>query len=181
MLTGLLGTVEWGHVRSALGGSGFVPESLQRLSLAETDEEANAAYWTLDNRVVVQGQLFEAARWLVGPLVSAMQAGLASPARRRVVDLLVEIALGTPDQSELLVGNEQLGDACRQEITHGLWCFYGLLDDHDARVRMGAIEVLDAVEFDRLRLARVMLEVGLHDADPAVRARASEVQPESAG
>jgi hypothetical protein len=35
------------------------------------------------------------------------------------------------------------------------------------------------VESDRPRLAHVMLEVGAHDADPAVRTRASEVARES--
>lgn len=181
VLTGLIGTVDWAAARSMLGGSAFVPESLARLLRAESDEEAEAAYWELDNRVVVQGQLFDAARLLVGPLVSALQTRLAPSARRQVVDLLVEIALGTPDQSELLLGNEELAAQCRREIERGLWCFYGLLDDGDARVRMGAVDVLDAVESDRGRLSRVMLEVSQRDPDSAVRSRASEVGPGPVG
>jgi hypothetical protein len=177
----LLGMVDWSAVRSMPGGSGFVPQSVARLLLAESEEDAAAAYWELDNRVVVQGQLFEAARWIVAPLVSALQVRLAPPSRRRVVDLLVEIALGVPDQSECEAGNEELGEACRQEIKQGLWCFYGLLDDDDARVRIGAIDVLDAVDSDRRRLARVMAEVGSHDHDPDVRARAVEAGREAIG
>lgn len=181
VLYGLLQTVDWNHVRSAMGGSGFVPESLKRLNQAKTDEEANEAYWTLDNRVVVQGQLFDAARWVVGPLVSTLQAGVAAPARRRVVDLLVEIALGVPHQSELQAGNEQLGEACRQQLKLGLWCFYGLLNDHDARVRIGAIDILEALEVDQPRLGAVMSELRDRDSDPAVRLRAAEVQANPAG
>jgi hypothetical protein len=176
VLAGLLGGVDWSAVRSIMGGSDFVPGSLDRLLSATSQDAATTAYWELDNRVVVQGQLFPAAQWVIGPLLSALQAGLPLPARQRVVDLLVEIALGAPDESELALGNDKLDDACRREFRQGTWGLYGLLEDEDPTVRIGAVEILDAVEVDRERLLRVAAEIAQRDTDAETRSRAAQVR-----
>jgi hypothetical protein len=176
VLAGLLGGVDWSAVRSIMGGSDFVPGSLARLVSATSEDAATTAYWELDNRVVVQGQLFPAARLVIGPLLAALQAGLPVPARRLVVDLLVEIALGAPDESELALGNDKLDASCRQEFRQGIWGLYGLLDDAEAQVRIGALEILDAVEVDRERLLRVAAEIAERDTDAGTRSRATQVR-----
>jgi RHS repeat-associated protein len=64
---------------------------------------------------------------------------------------------------------EQCGSDCHLDTTDGLKVVSGSSGD----------SFNNAVESDRPRLAHVMLEVGAHDADPAVRTRASEVARES--
>ncbi|MBT2499558.1 hypothetical protein J7E25_10650 [Agromyces sp. ISL-38] len=171
----LVNSVSWSERRSIMGPSAYVPEAFGALLEANTDEEADAAYWQLDNRIVVQGQLFEASRWLIGPLVTALGRALWSGVRLRIVNLLVEIALGQPDESELRAGNEALLEHCHRELLGGLWVFYGLLEDPDPDVRIGAIDLLETVEPDRDRLIAVLTEARIHDADFNVARRASEV------
>ncbi len=173
-IQGLLSGIVWDDVRSLPGGSGFVPDALLRLMAADSDAAAEEAYWELDNRVVVQGGLFEVAQFVIAPLLCALQDSVTLSAKPKVVDLLVEIALGEPDESELAGGNSDLGERCRAELRHGLWQFYGLLGDADSSVRIGAILVLQTIETDRSRLARVLNVVSVMDPDPQVRRRAIE-------
>lgn len=172
----LLGSVDWDSKRSSLGSSEFVPRAVTSLLSAVTPAEAKAAYWQLDNRVVVQGQLFEAAQHVIGPLLVGLQGSLSPAARHRVVDLLVEFVLATPDESEKELGNLNLDRACRQEIERGTWSIYPLLEDPDARVREGSIELLDAVESDRTRLATALALLAEADPEERVRARALEAR-----
>jgi len=164
-----------GLKRSNLGSSGFVPQAVTELLAAETHDEAKAAYWKLDNRVVVQGQLFESAQHVIGPLLVGLQGPL-SAARHRVVDLLVEFVLAVPDESENARGKLNVDQACREEIARGTWSIYPLLEDPDARVREGAIELLDAVESDRERLVAVLAPLVEADPEDRVRNRAAEVR-----
>jgi len=51
---------KWESLRSAASARD-IPETIERLRLAATEEEASNAYWRIDNEVIIQGALFEAA------------------------------------------------------------------------------------------------------------------------
>src|SRR6266446_2878583 len=171
----MLASVDWRRTRSLTGSSSdSVPDAFRRLIDAQTDADASEAYWMLDNRVVVQGRLFEASEKLVAPLLGALELDLSPSARHRVVELLTEIAVGVTGKEELAIGNSGLGDACRAAIRLGLPRIYVLLQDPDRRVRAAVLHILDAVELDRTRLAAAAASVARTDPDEEVRNYARE-------
>jgi hypothetical protein len=66
-----------------------------------------AAYWRLENHLVVQGSVFEAAEPSVSVLVAALADERPRHVRVSILDLLFQILNGGPDHSEvaLLVGS----------------------------------------------------------------------------
>lgn len=70
-----VGVPDWRSLRTLIGPADFVPTVIDRLLTATTDDEASTAYWELDNRVVVQGQLFEAAEAVAHELVTRICSG----------------------------------------------------------------------------------------------------------
>jgi hypothetical protein len=170
-----LETVDWSAQRVIAGRSGAdVPAAVERLLAASSDDEAEAAYWLLDNRVVVQGQLFQAALPLVDVLLAALAGPLPPIARVYVADLLVEIAKGVPDESELARGNGTLEDDVRRAARAGLWLIYSLCLDGDTRLRERGLFIADAIDADRGRFGRLLANA-LRDPEKSVRAIAAEL------
>lgn len=167
----LLGMVSWDKTRSISGSSESVPEAILELISAESADTAEQAYWKLDNRIVVQGQLFDSACYVIGPLLTGLQIGVTPHVKLPVVNLLVEIAKGVPDETEIRAGNSELAARCQDELRKGLWIFYSLLADQNADIRLGAIELLDCVETDRSRFQAVMEILAKTDLDERVRTR----------
>lgn len=114
---------DWHSLRTLIGPADFVPSAIDRLMTAKTDAEAVTAYWELDNRVVVQGQLFEAAEAVAREMVRRIcTTEVSPPGLVRALDLLVELAYGEADASEVVVGDGDLGSRCRDEIRQGMPC-----------------------------------------------------------
>lgn len=141
------GVPDWRSLRTLIGPADFVPTAIDRLLTATTDAEASTAYWELDNRVVVQGQLFEAAEAVAHELVTRICSGGASmPGLSRALDLLVELAYGEPDASEVAVGNVSLGERCRDEIRMGMQCLQTTAATGDDRARAAIRDLVDLIE-----------------------------------
>jgi len=62
---------DWGSLRSVRSAAA-VPGAIEALRTADTDDVAKEAYWRIDNEVVVQGELFEAAIATACCLVAAL-------------------------------------------------------------------------------------------------------------
>lgn len=140
---------DWERLRSMGGGAGFVPQAIHRMLHAVSTEDAGTAYWQLDNRVVVQGQLFEAAQATAHEVATAPCRGDASnPGLCRALDILVEIASGEPDRSEIAIGNTQLADRCRVMLRQFLPCWYSIGESKDERVLLGLLDLLEVLEDD---------------------------------
>jgi len=162
----------WGRLETASGTAEHVPDALKHLAQARTEDEAKAAYWELDNEVVVQGRLYEAAVPVVSVLLAMLQGQLSRVARARVVDLLVEIALGDPPaRGDKPDGG--LGELCRALVREGIWTVYGLLLDEDPAIRQCALLVVANLDTDAARARRVLAHLSKTDADERTRARAS--------
>lgn len=125
-MTDDVGPQNWASLRTSIGGAQFVPEVIDRVVHAGSPEEATTAYWELDNVVVVQGQLFDSAvptsRLLVRSICGQDYTASGLP---RALDLLVELAYGESDQSEVERGNGGLGSQCRRTISSGLFLSQG--------------------------------------------------------
>lgn len=173
----LLDSIDWLAARTAVGNAAAVPHALAELFAAGTEEEAKSAYWShLDNEVVVQGQLFEAAGLVIGPILTELSSGASSDGSRyRSVELLVEITLGAPHPSEEASDAHDLGELCIGQLRHGLWTLYSLLDCGDDRVVVGVLHILEAVEEDRTRLLGIARALVARNDSEAVRARVAEL------
>lgn len=173
----LLDAIDWRAAKTAVGDAVAIPQAMADLFAAGTEEAAKSAYWShLDNEVVVQGQLFEAAGLVIAPVLTELSAGSLSPAARyRSVELLVEIALGAPHPSEETPAAQDLLSFCIGQLRRGLWTLYSLLDCGDERVVVGVLHILEAVEEDRTRLLDVARALAVASDSAAVRARVTEL------
>lgn len=171
----LIEQIEWEALRSASGQAGFVPGAVRELLGSSLADDAEEAYWKLDNDIVVQGQLFESARWVIQPLLVALSQPRPSFVREQIANLLVEIAFGGPHEHELAAGGDpQLAERCVDELQGGLATFYGLLDESAPMLRLGGLDLLDAAERDRARLYVAAAGL-LSDPDGKVARRAAEL------
>lgn len=140
---------DWRSLRTLIGPADFVPGAIDRLLCASTAAEATQAYWELDNRVVVQGQLFEAAEQVSRELVRRICAGEASPSGLPgALDLLVELAYGESDASEIEAGNPDLGRRCRAQIADGLECMQAMVPVSEERARLAVRDLVDRMAVD---------------------------------
>ena len=160
-----LDRIQWGKLRSQLGNAINVPLYFPRMIFAISETQGLEAYWQLDNYVVVQSQLFEAAEYLVPFLLSGLVIGTPF-GKHMCLDLIAEIAGGFPDTTEINSGNAAIEFRCGDEIRKGLPLFYSFLESEDFRIRECAITILAWVERDKQRLNwyfQKLLQLGLRD------------------
>lgn len=138
-------SLAWSSFATATGLASDVPEALTALWRATSDSEAQVAYWRLDNVVVVQGSVYEAARHVIDACVRIAVLG-GTLQRRWGMELLLQIAGGWTDPGELERLDADVASECRQRLRRSLEAIYGLLADEDANVRELAAEVIAQVE-----------------------------------
>ncbi|HEV7974236.1 hypothetical protein [Amycolatopsis sp.] len=171
-------SVEWARLRGGPGTAAGVAEALTALADAESEKDATKHYWQIDNTVVVQGSLYESALPAVRAAFALLVGPLSIEARYRVVEVLVEIAGGETAQAEVEAGNADLAERCRAELREGLWLFYGLLLDPDARMRKQGLTVLGWLEENPQRIVPVLAKLTQQDPEESVRDAARELMGE---
>lgn len=163
----LLGLVDWTRQRTGSDGTAeSIPKALKALVIADSQDEALAAYWDLDNRVVVQGQLFEAAVSLVPAMFAALLTELSESARYWMIELMIQIGGGESHASE---AGLNLGEAARAALREGLWVIYAQLQDGSPRVRASTTDLLALVDPNRTRLSAVVAAQLADDSSEEVR------------
>ena len=108
-------------------------------------------YWRIDNHIVVQGQLFEAAEYLVPVLIASLLEVKEDFIKHTIFELLIQIVAGVPDQSEIVLDNFDLAERCRAKAREGLWILYKLLVDGDNIDKEAAFQILEQIETDSSR------------------------------
>jgi hypothetical protein len=173
----LLERVDWESLRAmtSSGTGAEVPEAVARLAAATTTKEARSAFASLDNNVVVQGNLFEAGPPLIPILLALLTDEISPIAFSWVMDLLVELGLGESHESEVEVGRADLDLLCHQYLREGLFLFYHLLLHADEKVRHSALVLLDAVELDRERLKDVARAIAARDSSQSIHEEADRI------
>jgi hypothetical protein len=133
------------------------------------EQQAEAAYWQIDNEVVVQGNLFNSAV----PTIEVLLAGVCSVAslfaKRAVVELIQQISCGESALVEIEANNPNLGEQVRMHAREALWLMYGWLADEDEDVRECSLLTLASVERARGRLRLALRGVAAHDPSEKVR------------
>ncbi|WP_437290964.1 hypothetical protein [Sorangium sp. So ce406] len=132
---------DWSALRAA-GGAGHIPRALQDLESASREDEASNAYWKIDNCVVLQGHVHQAALATVSCLLVTLLR-CTDVARRHVLELLVQIGSGEPAPSELALGESDVVDRCLAEIARGVPIYVDILErSRDAHERNSCIDLL---------------------------------------
>jgi len=142
--------IHWSRLREVSGSAENIPSALNELFSALTPSDVEIAYWKLENHVVVQGQLYEVAQFVVPVLLAALAEERPRHVRICILELLFQIVSGEADETELRVGNIDLVTECRARAREGLWILYRELVFGE---REAAREVIDVIETDLSRLA----------------------------
>lgn len=172
---------EWAQLRTSIGDAAPVPSTIARLLHAQSAEEADGFYWELDNCVVVQGQLYDSAPPTAHALVQAIcEHDFTAPGLPWCLDLLVELAYGESDVSEVERGNHDLGERCRAETRAGLPCIKALIDREDDQVLLGVLDLVDRVESDLAAREAFFGALPLPGWSERLRSRIDEIQRKEA-
>ena len=101
---------DWASLRSANSAEG-VGHAILQLVNASSLEEADDAYWRIDNEVIVQGALFEAATSVAWCLACGL-LHCTDLARPFLLELLVQLCSGEPHPTEVQLGNSTIAEDC---------------------------------------------------------------------
>ena len=137
-----ISSVPWNEIKVASGSAGRVPEAL--IGLLSPDEETrNRSYWRLDNEVVLQSDLYEAAYYVIPILVQMLEDKVAG--RARIYDLLYEIGNGYAPSTTLFRTREgflmPLRFACYLELAKGSEVFMRDATDRDQSIAVKSTEL----------------------------------------
>lgn len=140
---------DWSALRCADGAATGVPQALRGLIAATSWDERQKYYWQLDNHVVVQGNLYEAAVPVVSVLCAALaDGGLSADAHSGVVELLSQLVGGEPHGSEIVQGHGDIDDRVREAAMPAIWLLYReLATGHSDLANM----ILEELDPDRTR------------------------------
>lgn len=144
---------DWGRQMEADGPADRIPDALRELLNASCPDDTVKAYWRLENHVVVQGALFEAAV----STVSVISSALARPqwptwVMIQLLELLFQIVSGESHVDEVARGVGNLGEQCRGEARKALWLLYAILAS--GKQQRAISEILERIEESPRRLAK---------------------------
>lgn len=165
----LIEVTDWTSLRTESGSGARLPQAFEDLSTATSKEVADDAYWRIDNEVLVQGELYEAAVSTLEVLLSMAPTVPSGPSRRSVAELIQQIVFGEPHTSEVEIGNAGIADLCRSIAYGAVWVFYGWLTDVDGDVRECALLTLHKVEPDHKRRSVVFSAYRAIDQSPGAQ------------
>ncbi|MCG8418009.1 MAG: hypothetical protein MJE77_08720 [Proteobacteria bacterium] len=136
---------------AAQGSASAVPQAIADLLSAKTVEQAEEAYWRIDNTVVVQGKLFEAAVPTLRLVLTSIHQ-CAAVARPLALELLVQLASGSNEPAD----DGTLARQCRRELVYELSYVFSLVEHGALEERMHCVDLLGlCVHADRTLLPRV--------------------------
>lgn len=130
----------WGVLRAS-GSAQNIPAAITALLGAATEAEADRAYWQIDNTVVVQGALFEAAV----PTAACLAVGLSlcsEAGRGRVLELLLQLCAGEDALEEAQQGGAGLAHQCVGHVILALAQLCSILETGNDEERPYCVDLL---------------------------------------
>ena len=139
--------INWSELRQAHGDAGHVPTALKGL-ISSDETEQEASYWKLDNHVVLQGDLYESAFYVIPFLLELLESGITN-GRNYVYDLLFEIANGYA--AEEVSCNYQgesldLTEACKRSVLTGINLYLNEVANIGSESRENALDLIVSLE-----------------------------------
>ncbi len=158
--------IDWSKIEQAEGFASHVPIAVQRLA-SEDESICESAYWELDNHIVLQGDLYQAAFFVIPFLVEILKSNSVI-CRSYVYDLLFEIANGYEAKEVLCIyGGEKysLTDACKLAVAENYKVFLFDVSNHAARCRTNALDLLISLEGKSEILVAELLRIKSEEVD----------------
>ncbi len=145
---------DWSRILQADGPAIDIPGALRDLVNSKSPDESKTAYWKLENHIVVQSQLFEAARYIVPALCAGLvQTDRPKWVRIQLLELLFQVVSGESAPEERTRGNCDLGDQCRTAAREGLWVLYRIFQERE--LGRAAKEIIERIDQDPTRLGKL--------------------------
>jgi len=145
-----LSLVPWQAKRTANGDGKHIPEAIENLVSPE-ESVRRAAYWKLDNYIVLQSDLFEAAYSVIPFLIELLQT--TKYGRELIYDLLFEIANGYAPANITCVTADgsiaPLKEACFNSVKSGISLYTHDLNDSDSSIRGKAHDLIELLSEPR--------------------------------
>ncbi|MFI9455915.1 hypothetical protein [Amycolatopsis sp. NPDC052450] len=151
----LIESIRWVSLRTASGDGRNLPQVFRSLASATSLAEAESAYWNIDNEVIVQGEIYEAAEAALEIALSMSSTVPPGPVRKCLAELIQQIVFSQPHSSEVKEGNREIIARCLSLAAEATWVFYGWLSDLDQDVRECALLTLHRVENNDARKSTV--------------------------
>jgi hypothetical protein len=143
-----LSQITWNEKSVASGKAIHVPQALAGL-ISPDEKVRNRSYWQLDNEVVLQSDLYEAAYFVIPFLIEFLNEENIH-GRERIYDLLYEIAQGNAPLTVLCRTKEgdeiPLKDACTREIVKGFTTFLRDAKEANPLISKKAKELMEVLE-----------------------------------
>ena len=115
-----------------------------------------ASYWKLDNHVVLQGDLYQSAFYVI-PFMIEIIFSKTQHSRGLAYDLLFEIANGfaVEDESCLYKDMElSLTDACKAAVSDGMCWYLEEVADMTSKYRENALDLIISLEKNQFQLLK---------------------------
>lgn len=166
-----LDTINWEALATAHGSAAHVPNAIADL-MSANPLVRSAAYWKLDNSVVLQGELYEAAPYAAAQLVRSIRVDRVPP-NERTWGLLWEIGNGYADEGRMILladgWRAPLGWASRAVMESAIDLVGPDLRSADKDTRRAAIDIMSSINWF-VREAEILFNYAIDDeGDPAVR------------
>ena len=162
--------IDWASLRTAHGDAAHVPDALVRLH-SDREDARRSAYWQLDNYVVLQGSLFEAAPFVADELIRMLGADMTSATRILVYELLYEIHNGyAPDTDSVIRDGRSLPlrEACQRTVSDALPLYRADLMTADATLRKEVVDLLASMDERHEEAAALFRQAREEVDDPAI-------------
>ena len=139
--------LDWKTLKVSYGDGSHIPEAIKSLCSPD-QEERERAYWLLDNFIIVQGRLYEAAYYCIDELVNSLLKDDCI-SKEVVLDLVIELSLGKSLPGDFINENGilvELEIACWNKLKAYLNQFKIIttFDDRSKQALQDLIEILDS-------------------------------------
>jgi hypothetical protein len=149
-----LNLLPWSKLKVSDGTADCIPKAIESL-LSDSEDTRDKGYWNLDNVIVLQGSLYEAAPHVIPFLLEILESPGLVHSKKEVYLLLTCLALGydAPDSD---ASPEALRPACHEEILKGVDLYIGEIEDRESKYREYAADLLIALDESISRLSAVL-------------------------
>lgn len=109
--------LNWGAIKTCVGFAGHIPHAIEQLN-SPIEEERRAAYWMIDNYAIRQSDLYEAAYYVIEPIVELLEEKYTVD-RTYPLRILAEIAFGGYYENKVItIGKDEINlfFACRAKL-----------------------------------------------------------------
>jgi hypothetical protein len=164
-------TVNWSRLTTAHGSAEHVPRALADLVSLDPDQRQRG-YWELDNHVVLQGDLYEAAPFVALALIEILR-DRTQPGRNLIYRLLWEIRNGAAAETEMVTLPDgrrmSLMLAARVVVAEGLPHYVGDVLAPDPQLRREALQLVTSLHERKKDVAELLSSARQHSTEPAIR------------